>query len=495
MSGKVILAIDQGTTGTTALLLTPDLKILAKANTEFKQYYPKPGWVEHDPNEIWKSTLISIEKVLKTSSIDPSSLFSIGITNQRETVCAWDRNTGEILHRAIVWQCRRTSEICRALKEKGLEETVSTKTGLLLDPYFSGTKMKWLLENIESIQKKAKSNSLSFGTIDTFLLNRFTSGESYFTEPSNASRTLLMNLKTGDWDPELLEIFGVSQSALPVIHSSDSHFGKTKGVGVLPDGIPIHGILGDQQAALFGQACFEKGKGKATYGTGSFLLVNTGSEIYHSKNRLLTTVAWKLQNQLTYALEGSAFIAGAAVQWLRDELQIVDSSPESEELALRAPLEEMGELVVVPAFTGLGAPYWNPEARGLISGITRGTGRAHIARATLEAIALQNWELIECMKADGQPFQELRVDGGASLNGLLIQTQSNLLDIDCVRPENIETTALGAAMMAGLGVGVWSGFQDLASSWQESKRFNPDHTLENYTNALKKKWKEAVKKA
>jgi glycerol kinase len=495
MSKKAILAIDQGTTGTTAVLVDTDLNFLAKSNREFPQVFPKPGWVEHNLDDIWKSVEDSVGDVLSESGLDPNSIECIGITNQRETVGVWERESGKALRNAIVWQCRRTSDLCNQLKRDGLEVEVRNRAGLLLDPYFSGSKIRWMLEEDSEVSNQVSEGKAIFGNMDTYVAYRLSGNTSHVTEPSNASRMMLMNLETQEWDDVLLDMFKVPKNSLPEIKSSNSEFGKTRGLSFLPDGIPIYGILGDQQSALFGQACFDSGQAKVTFGTGSFLLINTGSEIKKSQNRLLTTVSWKMGSDCYFSLEGSAFIAGAAVQWLRDKLQIVKSAPEIEELAKQAKDEDMGDLVVVPAFAGLGAPHWRSEARGVISGITRGTGRCHIARATLEAIALQNMDLLTAMEKDGQTLSELRVDGGASVNDFLIQIQADLIGRDCVRPKIIETTAMGAAMMAGLGAGVWSDLDSLKKSWKEDKRFSPIESNQDYYESVKQKWEAAVLKA
>lgn len=488
-----ILAIDQGTTGSTALIIDEKLSIKAKSTTEFPQHYPKPGWVEHDLNEIWDSVLKSIGSVLKESNIPSSDISAIGITNQRETTCLWDKKTGEALFPAIVWQCRRTADICTKLKKSGKEKIFRKKTGLLLDPYFSGTKIKWYFDHYPELKKK----NVAFGTIDSFLLSKLTNHSIHATDPSNASRTLLMNLRTLKWDEELLKILNVPRAILPEIKSSSEIYGKTKNVAGLPDGIPICGIAGDQQSALFGQACFDVGQAKCTYGTGSFLLLNTGSKIVYSKHNLLTTVAWKLNNKTTYALEGSAFIAGAAVQWLRDGLKIIRSSSEIEALAKTVSSSE--DLVFVPALTGLGAPYWESRCRGIISGITRGTTAAHIARATLEGIAFQNYDLLKTMEKDlgaspaGKKLSSLKVDGGASVNNLLMQFQANLLQTKVIRPKFVETTALGAACLAGLAIGLWPDVSTIKKAWQKDKEFVPNMSKKEHTFHIDK-WKKAIER-
>ena len=489
---EYILAIDQGTTGTRAIILDKSLGVVGKGYSEFAQIFPKPGWVEHDPEEIWRCTQRVIKQALSGTNIDPSHIAAIGITNQRETSVIWDRKTLKPAHNAIVWQCRRTSEMCQEMKKQGLEKIFQQKSGLLLDPYFSGTKIRWLLDNVAGLREKAKAGTVAFGTIDTFLVNRLTGGKAHVTDVSNASRTLLMSLKDLEWDDELLALLTVPRAILPTIASSSEVYGKTSGMEALPDGIPIAGIAGDQQAALFGQACYEVGTGKITYGTGCFALVNTGPEPVPSHHRLLTTVAWKIKGKTTYALEGSAFISGAAVQWLRDGLGIIKTSAEIEGLA--QSVDDTGGVVFVPALTGLGAPYWNAEARGMIRGINRGTTKAHIARATLEGIALQNYELLEAMREDiGHDITLLKVDGGASEDNLLMQMQADVLGLDVVRPTMIETTALGAGLLAGLAVGVWKDEKEIEAFWKEDRRFKPKMQHDE-AHVLIQRWKEAISK-
>lgn len=490
---KFVLAIDQGTTGSTVALVNERGSIAFKVNFEFEQIFPKPGWVEHNPEHIWQSVLKGIEDVFKKSNIKPQQLVSIGITNQRETVLGWDERDLSPVYNAIVWQCRRTTDLCQKLKTKGLEKIIKNKTGLVLDPYFSGTKMHWILKNSEKAKNSAKQKTLRFGNIDTYLVARLTNGESYKTDVSNASRTLLMNLKNGAWDRELLELFGVKKEMLPEICCSNARYGKTKGVPGLPDGIPICGIAGDQQAALFGQACFSPGEAKCTFGTGSFILLNTGNVPVKTKSGVLTTVAWQLEGQkeLTYALEGGAFICGAAVQWLRDGLLFFKSSAEVESLARQA--EDTGGVEFVPALTGLGAPYWNPNARGMWLGLTRGTTKAQMARATLEAMALQNADILVAMEKDfGKKLKKLRVDGGASANNLLMQMQANYLGQNVIRPKMIETTALGAAFLAGIGVGLWANMDEVKKVWAMDKEFEKSYTNDQRKKRLAK-WQNAIK--
>ncbi len=488
---KYVLSIDQGTTGSTVVLLDQQINVIAKANEEFEQIYPHPGWVEHDPDAIWASVLTALGRVLDQATINPADIEGIGITNQRETTLLWDRETGEAVHRAIVWQDRRTADLCRQMKADNLEPLFKERTGLVLDPYFSGTKLRWILDHHEDLRTKAEAGLLAFGTIDTYLIWKLTGGASHVTEVSNASRTLLFNLHTLDWDAELLGHLRVPQAVLPEIRSSSEHYGVTRGVAGLPDGIPVAGAAGDQQAALFGQACFEAGDTKCTYGTGAFLLMNIGETPVLSQNGLLTTVAWKIGDRTQYALEGSSFIAGAAVQWLRDGLGIIGSAPEIEELASQVP--DSGGVVFVPALAGLGAPHWRPEARGTITGITRGTTAAHLARATLEGIALQIHDLTQAMSRDlGRPLGTFKVDGGAAANNLLMQLQSDILGLEIVRPEIIETTALGSAFLAGLSTGVWKELQTISDAWKVQKRFYPamdsaerDEHLARWARAIK----------
>jgi glycerol kinase len=490
---QYILAIDQGTTGTTVLLIDRRLTVHGRVTVDFPQHFPKPGWVEHDPEEIWFSVQQGIRRVLESSRIAAARVTAIGITNQRETTLLWERKGGRPVRNAIVWQCRRSAAICRELQERGLEPLVRERTGLVLDPYFSGTKLTWLLRNDPALRPRAAAGELAFGTVDSFLVWRLTGGARHVTDASNASRTQLMNLRQVAWDPDLLGALDVPAALLPEIVSSSAIYGRTRGLDVLPDGIPVAGMAGDQQAALFGQACFRPGEAKCTYGTGAFLLENIGSEAVTSHHGLLTTVAWQLGGATTYALEGSAFIAGAAVQWLRDGLGLIPAAADIEALAASVP--DSGGVVFVPALTGLGAPHWRSEARGLISGITRGTGAAQLARATLEGIALQIFDLARAMTEDrGKPLELLKVDGGASANNLLMQLQADLLDLPVVRPKMLETTALGAAMLAGLAVGFWSDCEELRASWQEESRFAP-RMVDAVRQDLLARWQNAVGKA
>lgn len=494
---KHLLAIDEGTTGTTAMLMDTDLNLVAEASVDFPQHFPKPGWVEHDLNEIWKAVGESVAAALKKSGIDPKSIAAIGITNQRETVCFWDKKTGETLANAIVWQDRRTAELCDALKKQSLEEMFRKSTGLLLDPYFSGTKAAWAISNWPNVGKAAKEGRLACGTIDSFLVAKLTGNPDHVTEPSNASRTLAFHLEKRVFDESLCAALGIPKAIWPRVEASNGKFGVTKGVGFLPDGIPITGILGDQQSALMGQACTREGQAKCTYGTGAFLLMNTGAKPKYSRHRLLTTVAWSLgrvedDEGVTYALEGSTFVAGAAVQWFRDGLGLIRDAAEIEALAASVPSTE--GVTFVPALTGLGAPYWSPDSTGLFTGITRGTTKAHLARAVLEGIGFQIADLLAAMQSDlGRPLEGLNVDGGASANDLLMQFQSDVLGVRLKRPKFLETTSLGAIFAAGLGAGVWSDLSAIEKSWKIDREFSPmiDPTARGREIA---RWKSAVAK-
>lgn len=489
-----ILAIDQGTTSTRACLFNKQGQVVGQAQQAFRQIFPQPGWVEHDLEDIWFTTVATIKKAIETSGIKTHEIAAIGMTNQRETVGIWHAQTLKPLGNAIVWQCRRTQGMTEKLKKQKLESKIRRKTGLVLDPYFSASKIQWLLEKTPGARELVKSDQLRAGTIDCFLINRLTSGLAHKTDVSNASRTMLMNLSTLWWDEELLKIFKVPESILPEISPSSGVIAKTKGLSFLPDGIPISGVAGDQQAALFGQTCFDTGEAKCTFGTGSFLLMNTGKKQVASKHKLLTTVAWKLQNQeVTYALEGGAFVCGAAVQWLRDGLGLFQHSSEIEKLALEVPSSDGVEFV--PALTGLGAPHWRAEARGVITGLTRGTTKAHIARATLEAMALQNAEILKAMEQDlKKKLKSVKVDGGASANNLLMQMQADYAGTVVIRPKNVETTVLGAAYLAGLGVGFWKSVSEIQKIWKIDQKFNqkmkPVQVKQRFES-----WKKAVEKA
>ncbi len=487
-----VIAIDQGTTGSTVLVLDEQLQLRGRGYQEFRQIYPQPGWVEHDPEDIWRSVIAALGQAL--AGIAPASIAAIGITNQRETSVLWDRKTGAAVHNAIVWQDRRTADRCAALKEAGKEARVKQLTGLTLDPYFSGTKVSWMLQNVDGLAARANAGAVAFGTIDTYLVWRLTSGATHATDVTNASRTLLFDITTLAWSDELLELIGVPRAVLPAVVPSSGPIGVTRGVPGLPDGIPITGIAGDQQSALFGQACFAPGEAKCTYGTGAFILMNTGDRPVASTSGLLTTVAWQLSTgELRYALEGSAFIAGAAVQWLRDGLGLIEKAADIEPLARSVP--DSGGVIVVPAFAGLGAPHWRPEARAAITGITRGTTKAHLARAVLEGIALQNVDILRAMERDsGEQLKMLKVDGGAAANDLLMQFQSDVLGVEIARPELVETTALGACFLAGLGAGVWKNQDEVRQTWREAKRFVPTRDRAAIAAHLAR-WDTAVAKA
>ncbi len=491
---RYVVAIDQGTTGTTVLILDTGLTVRARGYREFPQIYPRPGWVEHDPEAIWASVTAALREALERAAIEPDQIAAIGITNQRETTLCFDRD-GRPLHNAIVWQDRRTADLCQRLREQGHEPFIRQHTGLLLDPYFSGTKLQWLLHNVAGLREKAAQGQALFGTVDTFLTYRLTHGKSHVTDVSNASRTLLFDLHRLEFTDELCAFFEVPRNMLPHVLPSQGLFGTTQSVPGLPDGIPIAGIAGDQQAALFGQLCFRRGEAKCTYGTGAFLLMNTGDQAVTSDHGLVTTVAWQRTMkgapapEIRYALEGSAFVAGAMVQWLRDGLGIISSASEIEGLARSVP--DSGGVVAVPALAGLGAPHWRPEARGILTGLTRGTTRAHIARAVLEGIALQNCDLLGAMEADaGVRLTTLKVDGGAAQNDLLMQLQADLLGVTLVRPRLLETTALGAALLAGLGAGIFSP-EEVEKTWEVDRRFTPEMP-EPQKKALKDRWQSAI---
>jgi len=490
---EAVMAIDQGTTGTTVVVIDRDLNVLSRGYREFRQIYPHPGWVEHNPKDIWTSLLAALDDAFRNGAVVPDDIGAIGITNQRETNLIWNRETGEPYHNAIVWQCRRTADICDALKKKGHEELFIRRTGLVLDPYLSGTKLKWQFDHVPDLRNEASAGRALAGTIDTFLVWKLTGGRAHVTDATNASRTLLMDLRTLSWDEELSSLLDVPMNVLPEIRGSAEIYGYTRGVPGIPDNIPICGMAGDQQAALFGQACFDPGEAKCTYGTGAFLLMNTGETPVSSKKGLLSTVAWKLGDRATYALEGSTFIAGAVVQWLRDELKIIDSAPQIEALAAEVP--DTGGVTMVPAFVGLGAPHWRAEARGLISGLTRGTSRAHLARAALEGIALQNVEILQAMETDsGHSLLSLKVDGGASANNLLMQMQADFLGCRIVRPKVVETTALGAAFLACLGSGMMKDMEEIKHAWKEDRVFTPRMDGDTRDEALMR-WHGAVRKA
>jgi len=488
-----ILALDQGTTSSRAIIFDHEGHIVALAQEEFTQHFPRNGWVEHDPLDLWHSQLKTAQEVLTEAQLGSAEIAAIGITNQRETTLLWERASGQPVSPAIVWQDRRTAALCDELARDGAGIPLERKTGLRLDPYFSGTKLRWLLDHDSALRSRAEAGELAFGTVDSWLLWQLTGGQVHATDPSNAARTLLYDIHQGQWDDELLHLLHIPHALLPEIRPSSGFFGECSLRDFLP-GVPITGVAGDQQAALFGQACFEPGMAKNTYGTGCFLLMQTGQEARPSRNNLLTTVAWQCQNAPTqYALEGSVFIGGAIVQWLRDGLKLIASAPEIEPLA--ASVADSDGLILVPAFTGLGAPHWDPEARGLLIGIERGTSAAHIARAALDGIAFQVADLLEAMNADAQvPLHELRVDGGASANNLLLQIQADLLQVPVVRPQCVETTALGAAYLAGLASGIWKNTADVSRHWQIDRTFEPAISADE-AQTRRQHWQRAVQRA
>lgn len=486
---KYILALDQGTTSSRAIVFDHNGSIRSAAQKEFSQHFPQPGWVEHDPNEIWSSEAAVIAEAISAIDINGKNIAGIGITNQRETTILWDIDTEEPVYNAIVWQDRRTASLCDQLKAQGLVDMVREKTGLIIDAYFSGTKIKWILDNVPGARERAEKGKLRFGNVDSWLVWRLTRGEVHVTDVTNASRTMLFNIHTLKWDEDLLKLLDIPASMMPEVKSSSEVYGHTK-TTIFAHEVPISGIAGDQQAALFGQMCVEPGAIKNTYGTGCFVMLNTGPRPVLSRNNLLTTIAWKIGDKVNYALEGSIYVGGSVVQWLRDGLGIIKSSSEVEELASSVP--DSGGVYFVPALTGLAAPYWDQYARGTIVGITRGTTAAHIARAALDGIAFQTYDIAQAMSRDmGAPLTELKVDGGASRNNLLMQFQANLLDIDVVRPKVTETTALGAAYLAGLAVGYWNDVDEIKSQWQEERRFAPVANKQAL-DAAKAGWADAI---
>jgi glycerol kinase len=487
---KHLLALDQGTTSSRALIIEYDGKVTAVAQKEFAQIFPQPGWVEHDPKEIWASQIAVAAQALGRAEIHPRDIAAIGITNQRETAIVWDRKTGEPVYNAIVWQDRRTAPMCDKMRAEGMESVVAEKTGLVIDAYFSGTKVAWMLQNVPGVRERAERGELAFGNVDTWLIWNLTEGKVHVTDESNASRTMLLNIHTRSWDKDLLQHLGIPASMLPEVKSSSEVYGET--TGTIP-GIPIAGIAGDQQAALFGQMCSKPGMAKNTYGTGSFMLLNTGTQAVPSKNKLVTTIAWRVNNQTFYALEGSVFITGAVVQWLRDGLKIIRTAPEVEELASSVP--DNGGVYLVPAFVGLGAPHWDGYARGAIVGLTRGSTTAHIARAALEGIAYQVADVLQAMQADsGVKLSQLRVDGGAVANNLLMQFQADILGIPVVRPKNAETTAMGAAYLAGLATGFYKSTDEIETQWAIDRTFEPNMTADQ-RQKLRAEWNKAVGRA
>ena len=485
-----LMALDQGTTSSRALLLDETGRVAAAAQLEFAQIFPQPGWVEHDPVEIWSTQAGAAAEVIGGSGVRPRDIAAIGITNQRETAVVWDRATGTPVHNAIVWQDRRTAGVCDRMKAEGLEGLVRERTGLVIDAYFSGTKVAWILDNVPGARRRAERGELAFGTVDSWLVWKLTGGAVHVTDVTNASRTMLFDIHRRDWDDELLRLLGVPRSMLPPVRSSSEVYGECAGLFA---GVPVAGIAGDQQSALFGQMCRQPGMAKSTYGTGCFMLMNTGEQPVRSENRLLTTIAWSVGGAVCYALEGSVFIAGAVVQWLRDGLRVIDSSSEVEALAASVP--DSGDVYLVPAFAGLGAPHWDPYARGALVGITRGTTRAHLARAALEGIAFQAADILLAMEADaGIRLEELRVDGGASANNLLMQFQADLLGIPVVRAENIETTALGSAYLAGLAVGYYGSIDEVAARWAPGRTFEPAMSADQ-RDTLRARWTKALERS
>jgi glycerol kinase len=490
MEKKYVLSLDQGTTSSRAILFNKNGEIVDVAQKEFTQYFPKPGWVEQNASEIWSSILAVIAEVLTKTNVNPNEIASIGITNQRETAVVWDRETGRPIYNAIVWQSRQTADICEELKEKGYNDLFRKKTGLLIDAYFSGTKVKWILDHVEGAREKANEGKLLFGTIDTWLIWKLSGGKEHVTDYTNASRTLMYNIYDLAWDDELLEILDIPKIMLPEVRSSSEVYAKTVDYHFFGEAVPIAGVAGDQHAALFGQACYEKGMAKNTYGTGCFMLMNTGDKAVPSENGLLTTIAWGIDGKVEYALEGSIFVAGSAIQWLRDGLRMIDHAPESEGYASK--VESTDGVYVVPAFVGLGTPYWDSDARGAIFGLTRGTTKEHLIRATLESLAYQTKDVLKAMEADsGIELKKLRVDGGAVKNNFLMNFQSDLLNVAVERPVVNETTALGAAYLAGLAVGFWKDREEIAKQWQIEESFEPTMNDEQ-RDTLYEGWQKAV---
>ncbi|NWF91743.1 MAG: glycerol kinase GlpK [Syntrophaceae bacterium] len=487
--GSYIMALDQGTTSSRTVIFNRAGEIVSSSQQEVKQIYPKPGWVEHDPMEIWTSQIHTIREALRRANLQASDISAIGIANQRETMVLWDRRSGKPIYNAIVWQCRRTASFCKELREEGFDTRLREKTGLVTDAYFSGTKLKWVLDQIPGARREAERGHLAFGTIDSWLVDRLSGGKAHVTDYSNASRTLLYNIHELRWDDEILQRFGIPPSLLPEVVPS-SHPVAFTDPKILGAAVPIAGIAGDQQAALFGQCCFDPGMVKTTYGTGCFMLMNTGVEAKRSGSGLLTTIAWGMGREITYALEGSTFIAGGVIQWLRDELRLIRSAEESETLA--SMVEDSNGVYVVPAFVGLGAPHWDPNARGAILGLTRGVNRSHLVRAAIESIAFQTKEVVDCMVHDsGLGLTELRVDGGAAVNNLLCQFQADLLDIPIRRPKVLESTALGAAYLAGLAVGYWRNREEISANWSTGREFIPRMSRDRRRKLLMG-WEQAV---
>ncbi len=490
MDKKYILSVDSGTTSTRAIVFDKGANVIGVGQNEFTQFFPANSWVEHDPLEIWESQLLSIKEAIKNSSVSVSDIVAIGITNQRETTIVWDKSTGKPVYNAIVWQDRRTAEFCSDWKGIFSEEKVTEKTGLVIDPYFSGTKIKWILDQDPDIRKRAQQGELAFGTVDTWLIWNLTGGKDHVTDVTNASRTMLYNIHTGDWDDDILKSLAIPRSLLPRVVSCSEQIAQTE-ESLLGISIPITGIAGDQQAALFGQLCFEPGDSKNTYGTGCFTMMNTGSKPVQSSQRLLTTIAWKINDQVTYAMEGSIFVAGALIQWLRDQLNFIDQAKDIEPLALSVSSSD--GITFIPALSGLGAPHWNAEAQGAIFGLTRGTEKGHIARAALEAICMRVIEVVQAMEKDaGLSIPHLKVDGGATQNKLLLQLQSNLMQKQIIRPDQTESTALGAALLAGLAVGFWTDLEEIKSLLSSHTSFQPEKTNEELER-VKSNWRKRIK--
>ena len=488
---RFILSIDQGTTSSRAIVFNDKGQACGTSQEEFEQFFPQDGWVEHDPEDIWKSTVKVCQEAIKAADLPVEDIVSVGITNQRETTLLWDRKTGETVYKAIVWQDRRTAEYCQKLKDQDKEALVSERTGLLLDPYFSATKIAWVLDNVEGVRERAEAGELCFGTVDSFLIWRLSEGKQHLTDATNASRTMLFNIHTQSWDEELLSLFNIPASLLPEVKDCSADFGHCA-ASILGAELPIGGVAGDQQAALIGQACFEKGMAKSTYGTGCFMILNTGSEAIASKNKLLTTVAYRLNGETTYALEGSIFIAGAVVQWLRDGLKIIESAKDTEALAKEVGYQS--DVFLVPAFTGLGAPYWDPEARGALLGITRDTGIKEIVSAALMSVGLQTADLLKAMSQDGAQFPtRLRIDGGMVSNNWLAQSLADLMQLSVDRPANVETTALGAAYLAGLNAGIYHSCDQIAEFWEKDRGFSPELSAEQAAT-IYDKWQLQIKK-
>lgn len=491
-SGKYILALDQGTTSSRAMVFNHSGDIVSIAQEEFRQIYPQPGWVEHDPLDIWSSQSSTAAGAISKANLETIDIAAVGITNQRETTIVWDKESGKPIYNAIVWQDRRTAEYCDQLKAEGVEIMITGKTGLRIDPYFSATKIRWILDHVNGARERATQGKLLFGTVDSWLLWQLTRRQSHSTDITNASRTLLFNIHTGEWDEDLLALFEIPRAMLPEVKSCSENFGVV-GKNLYPAGAPITGIAGDQQSALFGQNCFSPGMAKNTYGTGCFLLMNTGEKAVPSKNNLLTTIAWKIGSKTEFALEGSVFIGGAIVQWLRDELQMVKTAQELDQIA--ASVKDAGGLFIIPAFSGLGAPHWDPYARGTAFGITRGTNRAHFCRAALESIALQSADLLSCMQKDsGIHLKELRVDGGVSKSEPMLQFQADILDTVVIRPKITETTALGAAYLAGLAVGYWENREDIAQSWAIDKSYERQRSAAEM-DEIRSGWNDAIRRS